>query len=164
MLSGESAAGKHPVEAVKAMAEIAAYTETKTEYKHRFIEEDYVGKTTLDRISHAVCSMAMDVDAKAIVVCSVSGKTARMVSRFRTPVNIIGMTTNVNIWRRLAMSWGVIPVLAEEFPSMDVMFYYAKKATKNVLNLQPGDNVIMTGGPINGQTGNTNTIKIEAIE
>ena len=164
MLSGESAAGKHPVEAVKAMAEIAAYTETQTEYKHRFIEEDYVGKTTLDRISHAVCSMAMDVDAKAIVVCSVSGKTARMVSRFRTPVNIIGMTTNVNIWRRLAMSWGVIPVLAEEFPSMDVMFYYAKKATKKVLGLETGDNVIMTGGPINGQTGNTNTIKIEAVE
>ena len=164
MLSGESAAGKHPVEAVKAMAEIAAYTETQTEYKHRFIEEDYVGKTTLDRISHAVCSMAMDVDAKAIVVCSVSGKTARMVSRFRTPVNIIGMTTNINIWRRLAMSWGVIPVLAEEFPSMDVMFYYAKKATKEVLDLNTGDNVIMTGGPINGQTGNTNTIKIEAID
>ncbi|MBR6555464.1 MAG: pyruvate kinase, partial [Clostridia bacterium] len=164
MLSGESAAGKHPIEAVKAMAEIAAYTETQTEYKHRFIEEDYVGNTTLDRISHAVCSMAMDVDAKAIVVCSVSGKTARMVSRFRTPVNIIGMTTNINIWRRLAMSWGVIPVLAEEFPSMDVMFYYAKKATKKVLDLQPGDNVIMTGGPINGQTGNTNTIKIEAVE
>ena len=164
MLSGESAAGKYPVEAVKAMAEIAAYTETQTEYKHRFIEENYVGHTTLDRISHAVCSMAMDVDAKAIVVCSVSGKTARMVSRFRTPVNIIGMTTNVNIWRRLAMSWGVIPVLAEEFPTMDVMFYYAKKAAKNVLDLQPGDNVIMTGGPINGQTGNTNTIKIEAVE
>ena len=164
MLSGESAAGKYPVEAVKAMAEIAAYTETQTEYKHRFIEEDYIGKTTLDRISHAVCSMAMDVDAKAIAVCSVSGKTARMVSRFRTPVNIIGLTTNINIWRRLAMSWGVIPVLTEEFPSMDVMFYYAKKKTKKVLNLQTGDNIIMTGGPINGQTGNTNPIKIEAVD
>ena len=164
MLSGESAAGKYPVEAVQTMARIAEYTENHTEYKRRFIEEDFQGKTTLDRISHAVCSMAMDVDAKAIVVCSVSGKTARKVSRFRTPVNIVGMTTNRKIWRRLAMSWGVIPVLAEEFPSMDVMFYYAKKETKKALGLQPGDQIIMTGGPINGQTGNTNTIKIEMID
>jgi len=122
-----------------------------------------VGKNNLDCISHAVCSMAIDVNAKAIVVCSVSGKTAMLVSRFRTPVNIIGMTTDKKIWRRLSMSWGVTPVMAEQFPSMDVMFYYAKKATADILNLQPGDNILLTGGPINGQSGNTNTIKIEQI-
>ena len=163
MLSGESAAGKYPVEAVKAMAEIAAYTEEHTDYKQRFLATEYVGKDNLDCISHAVCSMAMDVNAKAIVVCSVSGKTAMLVSRFRTPVNIIGMTTDKKIWRRLSMSWGVTPVMADEFPTMDVMFYYAMKSAAEVLNLQTGDNVVLTGGPINGKHGNTNTIKIEQI-
>ncbi len=163
MLSGESAAGKYPVEAVKAMAQIAEYTERHTDYKNRFLSTEYIGKDNLDSVSHAVCSMAIDLNAQAIVVCSVSGKTAMLVSRFRTPVNIIGMTTDGKIWRRLSMSWGVTPVMAEQFPSMDVMFYYAKKATTEVLNLQPGDNILLTGGPINGQSGNTNTIKIEQI-
>ena len=163
MLSGESAAGKYPVEAVKAMAEIAAYTEQHTDYIQRFRATKHAGKDNLDCITHAVCSMALDVKAKAIVVCSVSGKTAMLVSRFRTPVNIIGMTTDRKIWRRLSMSWGVTPIMAEKFPSMDVMFYYAKKATAEVLNLQPGDNILLTGGPINGSSGNTDTIKIETI-
>ena len=163
MLSGESAAGKYPVEAVKAMAQIAEYTEKHTDYKQRFLSTEYVGKDNLDRISHAVCSMAMDLNAKAIVVCSVSGKTAMLVSRFRTPVDIIGMTTDVKIWRRLSMSWGVTPVLTESYPNMDVMFYCAKGTAAKVLNLQPGDNILLTGGPINGQSGNTNTIKVETI-
>ena len=163
MLSGESAAGKYPVEAVKAMAEIAEYTEQHTDYKQRFLSTEYNGNNNLDRITHAVCSMAMDLDAKAIVVCSVSGKTAMLVSRFRTPVDIIGMTTDKKIWRRLSMSWGVTPVMADEFPSMDVMFYYAKKAAVETLNLNLGDNILLTGGPINGCQGNTNTIKVETI-
>ncbi len=163
MLSGESAAGKYPVEAVRTMAQIAEYTEQHTDYKQRFLATEYQGKDNLDQISHAVCSMALDLDAKAIVVCSVSGKTAMLVSRFRTPVDIIGMTTDPKIWRRLSMSWGVTPVLAENFPSMDVMFYFAQNAAKNVLNLHSGDNILLTGGPINGQSGNTNTIKVETI-
>ena len=163
MLSGESAAGQYPVEAVRAMAEIAAYTEQHTDYKTRFLATEYVGQNNLDCISHAVCSMAMDVGAKAIVVCSVSGKTAMLVSRFRTPVNILGMTTDRKIWRRLSMSWGVTPVMADQFPSMDVMFYYATKAAKETYGLEAGDNIVLTGGPINGQHGNTNTIKIETI-
>lgn len=163
MLSGESAAGKYPVESVKAMAQIAEYTEQHTDYKRRFLSTEYIGKNNLDCISHAVCSMAIDVKAKGIVVCSVSGKTAMLVSRFRTPVNIIGMTTDKKIWRRLSMSWGVTPVMADQFPSMDVMFYYAKKAAVEVLDLKPGDNILLTGGPINGQQGNTNTIKLEII-
>ena len=163
MLSGESAAGKYPVEAVRAMAEIAAYTEQHTDYIQRFRATKHAGKDNLDCLTHAVCSMALDVKAKAIVVCSVSGKTATLVSRFRTPVNIIGMTTDRKIWRRLSMSWGVTPVMAEKFPSMDVMFYYAKKAAAEVLNLQPGDNILLTGGAINGHSGNTDTIKIETI-
>ena len=163
MLSGETAAGKFPVEAVRAMAEIAEYTEQHTDYKQRFLATEFTGKNNLDSISHAVCSMAMDVNAKAVVVCSVSGKTAMLVSRFRTPVNIIGMTTDVKIWRRLSMSWGVTPVLADKFPSMDVMFYFAKKYTTEILGLQKGDNLVLTGGPVDGGFGNTNTIKIETV-
>ncbi len=163
MLSGESAAGKYPVESVKAMSQIAEYTENHIDYKQRFLSVPYNGQDTLDCISHAVCSMAMDMNSKAIVVCSVSGTTAMLVSRFRTPFDIIGMTTNRKIWRRMAMSWGVTPIMADQFPSMDVMFYYAKKETKKKLNLQPGDNILITGGPVDGSTGNTNTIKLEII-
>ncbi len=163
MLSGESAAGKYPVEAVKTMAEIAEYTEAHTNYKNRFMATEFEGKNNLDCISHAVCSMAIDMNAKAIVVCSVSGRTAMLVSRFRTPVNIIGMTTDKKIWRRLSMSWGVTPVMADQFPSMDVMFYYAMKAAISALGLEKGDNVVLTGGPVNGFSGNTNTIKIETV-
>lgn len=163
MLSGESAAGKYPVEAVGNMAQIAEYTEQHTSYRTRFLHSEFQTRSNLDAISHATCTMAIDVDAKGIVVCSVSGTTARMVSRFRCPVDIIGMTTDQKVWRKLALSWGVTPVLSEEFASMDVMFYYAMASAKKYLNLQPGDNVVLTGGPINGKTGNTNTIKVERI-
>ena len=164
MLSGESAAGKFPVEAVRNMAEICAYTEQHTSYRKRFLNAQFEIQNTLDAISHATCAMAIDVDAKAIAVNSVSGQTAMMVSRFRSPVDIIGITTNQRAWRKLALSWGVTPVLAEEFSSMDVMFYYAMSSAKQVLSLQPGDNVVLTGGPINGKSGNTNTIKVEAVK
>lgn len=163
MLSGESAAGKYPIEAVRNMAEIAEYTESHISYTNRFWNADFQIRNNLDAVSHATVAMAIDVKAKGIVVCSVSGKTARMVSRFRSPVDIIGMTTDERIWRRLALSWGVTPVLSDEFNSMDVMFYYALASAKKHLGLEQGDNVVLTGGPINGKTGNTNTIKVESI-
>ena len=163
MLSGESAAGKYPVEAVRNMAQICEYTEQHTSYRKRFLNAEFRIRNILDAISHATCAMAIDVDAKCIVVNSVSGTTARMVSRFRCPVDIIGMTTDKKTWRKLALSWGVTPVMSEEFTSMDVMFYNAMAAAKKALNLQPGDNVVLTGGPINGKRGNTNTIKVEQI-
>ena len=163
MLSGESAAGKYPVDAVRIMAQIAEYTEQHTSYKQRFLTSDFQIHNMLDAISHATCSMAIDVDAKGIVVCSVSGKTAMMVSRFRCPVPIIGMTVDPKVCRKLALSWGVIPVLADEFTSMDVMFYHAINHAKNTLGLVKGDRVVLTGGPLNGKTGNTNTIKVEEV-
>ena len=163
MLSGESAAGKYPVEAVKTMADICEFTEKHTSYGKRFRNADFRIRNMLDAISHATCAMAIDVEAKGIVVCSVSGTTARMVSRFRCPVDIIGMTTDERIYRRLSLSWGVTPVLAEEFSSQDVMFYHALASARKVLNLEKGDRVVLTGGPINGKTGNTNTIKVETV-
>ena len=146
------------------MAEIAAYTEMHTSYKKRFLNSEFQIQNTLDAISHATCAMAIDVDAKAIVVSSVSGKTAMMVSRFRCPMPIIGMTTDPKVWRKLALSWGVYPALTEQVSSMDVMFYHALSAAKSILGLEKGDHVVLTGGPINGKRGNTNTIKVEEIQ
>lgn len=163
MLSGESAAGKYPVEAVRNMAQIAEYTEQHTSYRKRFLNSEFHIQNNLDAISHATCAMAIDVNAKGIVVCSTSGKTAMMVSRFRCPVDIIGMTTIKKAWYKLALSWGVTPVLVQEFSSMDVMFFHAMESAKAYLGLNSGDNVVLTGGPINGMTGNTNTIKVEQI-
>lgn len=163
MLSGESAAGKYPVEAVRNMAQICEYTEENINYKKRFQATEFRIKNNLDAVSHATCAMSVDVSAKAIVVCSVTGTTARMVSRFRSPVDIVGLTTDKKVWRKLALSWGVTPMLTEKFNSVDVMFYKAKESAKAALKLNSGDNVVLTAGPINGQNGNTNTIKLEQI-
>jgi pyruvate kinase len=163
MLSGESAAGKYPVQAVKTMAEIAEHTEREIDYTDWFRKTDYVIHNNLDALSHGTCSMAIDVNAKCIVVNSVSGTTARMVSRFRCPVDIVGMTTSKQAWRKLNLSWGVYPMLSEEFNSIDVMFYNDINQAKEVFGLQKGDNVVLTGGQINGTSGNTNMIKVETI-
>ena len=163
MLSGETAAGKYPAEAVKSMADIAEFTERSIDYKEVFSNLEYKIKNNLDAISHSVCSMAIDVNAKCIVVNSMSGTTARMVSRFRCPADILGITTNVKAWRQLSMSWAVQPVLTKEFPSLDVVFYHAMAQAQKMFNLKKGDNVVMTGGPITGGSGNTNTIKVEVI-
>ena len=163
MLSGETAAGKHPVESVKNMAEIAEFTERGIDYKSWFLTTDFKMRSTLDAISHATCAMAIDVGAKCIVVSSMSGQTARMVSRFRSPADIVGMTTSARVWRKLNLSWGVTPVLADEFPTMDVVFYHALTSAKSLFNLTRGDKVVLTGGQINGKPGNTNTIKVETV-
>lgn len=163
MLSGETAAGKHPVEAVKNMAEIAEYTEQHIDYQHWFNGTEFEIHNNIDAVSHATCAMAVDVKAKCIVVSSLTGTTARMVSRFRCPVDIIGMTTSEQAWRKLNLSWGVTPVLSEAFNSIEVVFYHAVSQAKDLFHLQPGDTVVLTGGQINGKSGNTNTIRVETI-
>ena len=163
MLSGETAAGKYPVQAVKAMARIAQRTEESIHYTKRFRNTDFKIHSVLDAISHAACGMAIDLDASAIVVCSISGRTARMVSRFRPPMEIIGLTNDERTWRHLALSWGVIPVLCEEYPSTDVLFYVAKLRALDTLNLAEGDRLVITGGVTTGAPGKTNLIKVEII-
>ena len=163
MLSGESASGKYPVAAVKNMAEIALYTEKNIDYAKRFRTTEYRIKDNTDAISHATCAMAIDTNAKGIVISSLSGNTVRMVSRFRCPVDIIGMTTSIKAWRKLNLSWGVTPVLSEEFNSVDVMFYHAMNHAKKIFNLNKGDNVVLTGGQVSGVSGKTNTIRVEAV-
>ena len=146
------------------MAEIAEETEKKINYINRFRNTEFNINNNLDAVSHGTCAMAIDVKAKCIVASSISGRTARMVSRFRCPMPIIGMTISEKVWRKLNLSWGVVPVLSEEFNSAEVMFYHGLNQAKKILGLQPGDNVVLTGGQINGQTGNTNTIKIEMVK
>lgn len=163
MLSGETAAGKYPVQAVRTMARIAENTEKNIHYEKRFLSSEFKIKNTVDAISHATCGMAIDIDAKAIAVCSLSGMTARMVSRFRPPVDIVGLTTSEKTWRKLALSWGVTPQMCENYPSTDVLFYNAQKLTKQVLGLHDGDKIVITGGVTNGKSGNTNLIKVERV-
>ena len=162
MLSGESAAGKYPIETVKVMADIAYETENRIHYDKRFHNNQFIIKNKVDAISHAACGMAIDLDAKALVVSSVSGMTVRMVSRFRAPVDIIGMTVKKRVWYKLALSWGVTPVMTEEFNSTDVLFYHGMLAAKDKLKLEKGDRVVMTGGRA-GISGKTNTIRVETV-
>ena len=163
MLSGETAAGKHPVEAVAVMAKIAEATERKIDYAERFHESEFQTHSTVDAISHAVCAMAIDVGAKAIVACSLSGGTVRMISRFRAPVDILGVTTSEHTMRKLALSWGVVPAMSVEYTSTDVLFYVATQLAREKLGLKPGDKIVITGGVTNGKSGNTNLIKVEVI-
>lgn len=164
MLSGETAAGKYPVEAIKNMAEIAEYTENHIDYIKRFKEKEYHIRNTTDAISHATCQMAIDVNAKCIVVNSISGATVRMVSRFRCPIDILGITTSERAWRQLSLSWGVTPCLGKPYDSLDVVFYQALNSATEMFELSSGDNVVLTGGQINGDSGHTNTIKVETIK
>ena len=164
MLSGESAAGKYPVKTVQTMAEIVEETEKHIDYETLFRKEEFQIKNMVDAISHATCCMACDIGAKTIVVSSLSGATVRMVSRFRVPVDIVGMATNERVWYRLALSWGVQPILCEEtFTSTDVLFYNALHAAKKAMHLHKGDNIVMTAGNTNGASGNTNLIKVEKV-
>ena len=164
MLSGETAAGKYPVQAVETMAAIAEETEQHIHYETRFRNNKFQIRSLLDAISHATCGMAIDIGAKAIVVSSISGRTVRMVSRFRVPTDIVGMATSKAVWYKLALSWGVQPVLCEHFESTDVLFYHARKAAKQALHLAPGDRIVLTGGTVNGTSGNTNLIRVDTIQ
>ena len=107
--------------------------------------------------------MAIGVGAKAIAVCSLSGSTVRMVSRFRPVEAIVGLTINEKAWRKLSLSWGVVPILFEEYPSSEVMFYSASKLTQKELGLHKGDNIIVVGGTTSGRSGQTNTIRLEMV-
>jgi len=163
MLSGETAAGKYPVLAVETMSRIAKQTEKNIHYTKRFRNAEFNIKNMTDAISHATCGMAIDIDARAIAVCSLSGITVRMVSRFRPPAQILGITTNEKTWRKLSLSWGVEPVMCEMYDSSDVLFYTAKNLARKTFNLEKNDKIVITGGVITGASGNTNLIKVDVM-
>ena len=164
MLSGETAAGAYPVEAVKAMARIAEQAEANTSYIAYIKDSDYRIKNLAEALSHSACTLAQDIGAKVIVVCTRTGGTARTVSRFRPMIDIVGMTTDEHAYRKLALSWGVIPVMSEEFYSVDVLFHYAKRAAIDTGLVSKGDKIVLTGGTPNGKSGNSNLINVETIQ
>ena len=163
MLSGETAAGAYPVEAVKAMAKIAKQAEANTNYIAHIDDSKYSITKLSEALSHSACTLAQDIGAKVIVVCTRTGGTAKMVSRFRPMIDIIGMTTDEKAYRKLALSWGVIPVMSEEFYSVDVLFHYAKRAAMDTGFVQKGDKIVLTGGTPNGKSGNSNLINVETV-
>lgn len=163
MLSGETAMGKYPVAAVEAMSRIAEETEQDIDYAKRFRNSTFVIRNNIDAVSHSTCALSIDIDARLIVVCTRSGATARLVSRFRSPKPIIGMTTEERVWRKLSLSWGVFPMMSEVFQSTDVLFYHAIVAARNSGMAQKGDSIVITGGLPNGKSGNTNLIKLETL-
>ena len=164
MLSGETAAGEFPVEAVQAMARIAKQAEANTQYIAYTEDSQYHINNLAEALSHSACTLAHDIGAKVIVVCTRTGGTARMVSRFRPMIDIIGMTTNERAYRKLGMSWGIIPIMSEEFYSVDVLFHYAKRAAIGSGLVSKGDKIVLTGGTPNGKSGNSKLINVETIQ
>ena len=163
MLSGETAAGKHPVLTVQTMSRIAEQAEKSVDYKKYFYSSEFRIQDSMDAISHSVCALSIDIEAKAIVVSSMSGSMVRMISRFRSPVDIIGLSVNEKTFHQLALSWGVMPVMCEVYPSLEVLFYTAKNMAKDKLNLKKNDKIIITGGSRTGESGKTNTVRVDDI-
>ena len=161
MLSGETAAGDYPAESVRAMAKIVERAESNSEYIQKI--DDFKIKSSSEALSHSASTLAKDLNAQAIVVCTKTGGTARMVSRFRPSINIIGITTDIRAYRKLGLSWGVLPALAEEYTSIDILFYFAKRIAKESGLVKKGDTIVLTGGNPNGKSGNSNLINVETI-
>ena len=161
MLSGETAAGEYPVESVLAMARIVEHAETHTEYIQTI--DNFEIQTASEALSHSAATLAKDLNAKAIVVCTRTGGTARKVSRFRPNINIIGITTDIHAYRKLALSWGVLPAITDEYSSIDILFYFAKQIAKQSGLVKKGDTIVITGGTPNGKSGNSNLINVETI-
>ena len=161
MLSGETAAGEYPVQSVAAMSRIVEHAETHVEYIQTI--DNFEIETTSEALSHSAATLAKDLKAKAIVVCTRTGGTARKVSRFRPNINIIGITTDIYAYRKLALSWGVMPAITDEYSSIDILFYFAKEIAKKSGLVKKGDTIVITGGTPNGKSGNSNLINVETI-
>ncbi|MBQ8882471.1 MAG: pyruvate kinase, partial [Clostridia bacterium] len=163
MLSGETAVGKYPVEAVKTMAKIAEKTEGNINYKTRFERHDQPITNITDAVSHSTCAAAFDLGAKAIITVSQSGYTARKVSRFRPECVIIAATTSHKVYNQLALNWGVLPTLAAVQKTPDALFRHAAVCALNTGAVKEGDLAVITGGSEVNKAGNSNTMRIEYL-
>lgn len=164
MLSGETAAGEYPVVALKTMSRIAERTEHDIDYKARFAKRDVkeVPNVT-SAISHATCTTAHDLGAVAIITVSKSGKTARMISKYRPDCPIISGTTDPTVMRQMNLSWGVVPIMVDEKNNTDELFdHVVDVARKNGL-VQNGDLVVITAGVPLGVSGTTNLLKVQLV-
>ncbi|MBH5317236.1 pyruvate kinase [Paenibacillus sp. GSMTC-2017] len=164
MLSGETAAGKYPVESVQTMSRIAERAEDALEYREIFTKQANAQQTSVtEAISQAVANSALDLNAKAIITSTQSGFTARMVAKYRPKAPIIAVTTDEKVMRRLALGWGVIPVKGAEAETTDEMFKNAVKGAMGTGLLSLGDTVVITAGVPVGHSGTTNLMKIHHI-
>lgn len=162
MLSGETAAGMYPIEALKTMVRIAVRTERDINYLQRFKQRQIMSNPDVtNAISHATCTMAGDLNAAAIITVSKSGRTARMVSKYRPVCPIIGTCLTEQVYRQLALSWGVIPLLLEEKSQAEELFDYAVDAAESLGFIEKGDVVVLTAGVPLGVSGTTNLIKVQ---
>ena len=165
MLSGETAAGEYPIEAVSTMNRIALRTEANIDYISRFNKEDSIDKTGVtSAISHATCTLSHDLNANAIVAVSKSGGTARMVSKFRPSVPIIGATLTMKVYRQLSMSWGVYPMIIDEKEDVEDLFNHVIERCKGSNILKKDDLVVMTAGVPLGISGKTNMIRVKEVD
>ncbi len=164
MLSGETAAGKYPVESVIAMSEIAETTENNINYEHRFLKESVKNKTVTDAVCHAACTTAIDLQATAIVALTLSGHTARMLSKFRPKCPILAATTCEKNYNQLALSWGVVPVMNHLQTSTDALFASAVNKITDTSLVRKGDRIVITGGSHVDSFGETDTMKVYTIE
>ncbi len=164
MLSGETAAGKYPIEAVKTMANIAKTTEESLDFRAMLRKNSEIREASVTyAISHATCRTAYELGASAIVSATSSGFTARMVSKFRPKAPIIAATTSERILRRMLLSWGVYPVMINEFNSTDKIFEASIKKAKQDGYIQDGDLVVITAGVPVGISGSTNLLKVHMV-
>ncbi|GIO39354.1 pyruvate kinase [Paenibacillus antibioticophila] len=164
MLSGETAAGKYPVESVLTMSRIAEKAESALEYREIFIKQSNAQQTTVtEAISQSVANSALELNAKAIISSTETGYTARMVSKYRPKAPIIAVTTEESTMRRLALNWGVTPVKGKIATSTDEMFDYAMKGGLDSGLVKEGDLVVITAGIPLGRSGSTNLVKIGQI-
>ena len=164
MLSGETASGKYPVEALRTMAEVAQAAEQATDYWKRFraIPLELTSSIT-DAISHTSCLTAMDLGAAAILTPTQAGYTARMISRFRPGCPVIAMTTEERVRRQLAIVWGVTPCLTGTVDSTDRIFSLCVNTAKKEGLVKAGDTVVITAGVPIGKSGSTNLIRAQVV-
>jgi len=164
MLSGETAAGKYPVESVETMARIAERAEAALQYREIFIRRASGQQTTVtEAISQAVANSALDLDVDAIITSTESGYTARMVSKYRPKAPIIAVTPAEHVMRTLQLVWGVIPVLGTPAKTTDEMFDIAVNGAVRSGLVKLGDTVVITAGVPVGRSGSTNLIKIHTV-
>lgn len=164
MLSGETAAGLFPVEAVKTMAIIAERTERDIDYIEKFRKRDIPERPDVtSAISHATCTTAHDLGAVAILTVSKTGQTARMISKFRPACPIISGTTEQKVLRQMNLSWGVIPILVDEKDNTDELFEHVVSVAQKEGYVQNGDLAVITAGIPLGVSGTTNMLKVHLV-
>ena len=165
MPSGETAAGLYPVEAVTMMARIAERTENDIDYRKRFfVRTRKANPDITDAICHATCTTAYDLNARDIVTVTKSGRSARMVARYRPSCGIIGCTPTKKVWYQLNLAWGVTPVLLSETDDVFDLFDSALETAKNQGLMQSGDLAVITSGVPIGVSGTTNMIRVQVVK